>query len=175
VTNSFALLGSELALNATFNLDVDANKKYEVNKIINNEGFINTGGIFKLPKVEIIDHINHTVNPLYFEFKFPESTLKELKNLGVEGYFFTRTKRLPISLFQGLSVGIDKESGIPMPFISSGVKTDYIAESFVDEGDYKLSDNVDKHLRKITIASTTTSALLSLDPIVIPQLHSMLS
>lgn len=175
VTNSFALLGSELALNTTFNLNVDANKKYEVNKIINDEGFINTGGIFKLPKVEIIDHINHTVNPLYFEFKFPESTLKELKNLGVEGYFFTRTKRLPISLFQGLSVGIDKESGIPMPFISSGVKTDYIAESFVDEGDYKLSDNVDKHLRKITIASTTTSALLSLDPIVIPQLHSMLS
>lgn len=175
VTNSFTLLGSELALNTTFNLNVDANKKYEVNKIINDEGFINTGGIFKLPKVEIIDHVNHTVNPLYFEFKFPESTLKELKNLGVEGYFFTRTKRLPISLFQGLSVGIDKESGIPMPFISSGVKTDYIAESFVDEGDYKLSDTVDKHLRKITIASTTTSALLSLDPIVIPQLHSMLS
>lgn len=175
VTNSFTLLGSELELNTTFNFDVDSDKKYEVNKIINDKGFINTGGIFKLPKVEIIDHVNHTVNPLYFEFKFPESTLKELKNLGVEGYFFTRTKRLPISLFQGLSVGIDKESGIPMPFISSGVKTDYIAESFVDEGDYKLSDNVDKHLRKITIASTTTSALLSLDPIVIPQLHSMLS
>ena len=175
VTNSFALLGSELELNTTFNLDVDSDKKYEVNKIINEDGFINTGGIFKLPKVDIIDHINHTVNPLYFEFKFPESTLKELKNLGVEGYFFTRTKRLPISLFQGLSVGIDKESGIPMPFISSGVKTDYIAESFVDEDDRKLSDNVDKHLRESTMASTTTSALLSLDPMVVPQLHGMLS
>lgn len=175
VTNSFALLGSELALNTTFNFDVDSDKKYEVNKIINEKGFINTGGIFKLPKVDIIDHVNHTVNPLYFEFKFPESTLKELKKLGVEGYFFTRTKRLPISLFQGLSVGIDKESGIPMPFISSGIKTDYIAESFIDESDHKLSDNVDKHLRKSTMASTTTSALLSLDPIVVPQLHSMLS
>lgn len=175
VTNSFSLLGSELMLNTTFNLDVDSDKKYEVNKIINEDGFINTGGIFKLPKVDIIDHINHTVNPLYFEFKFPESTLKELKNLGVEGYFFTRTKRLPISLFQGLSVGIDNESGIPMSFISSGVKTDYIAESFVDEDDRKLSDNVDKHLRKSTIVSTTTSALLSLDPMVVPQLHSMLS
>lgn len=175
VTNSFTLLGSELELNTTFNFDVDLDKKYEVNKIINEKGFINTGGIFKLPKVDIIDHVNHTVNPLYFEFKFPESTLKELKNLGVEGYFFTRTKRLPISLFQGLSVGIDKESGIPMPFISSGIKTDYIAESFIDESDRKLSDNVDKHLRKTTMASTTTSALLSLDPIVVPQLHSMLS
>jgi hypothetical protein len=82
---------------------------------------------------------------------------------------------LPISLFQGFSVGIDEESGIPMPFISSGVKTDYIAESFINESDRKLSDNVDKHLRKSTMASITTSALLSLDPIVVPQLHSMLS
>jgi hypothetical protein len=164
-----------LTLNTTFNLDIDSDKKYEVNKIINEDGFINTGGIFKLPKVDIIDHINHTVNPLYFEFKFPESTLIELKNLGVEGYFFTRTKRLPISLFQGFSVGIDEESGIPMPFISSGVKTNYIAESFVDEKKYTLSEILDKHLRSLDTPSTTTSALLSLDPMVVPQLNSMLS
>lgn len=175
VTNSFTLLGGELKLNTPFNLDVDKDKKYEVNKIINDDEFINTGGIFKLPKVEIIDHVNHNVNPLYFEFQFPKSTLDELKKLGVEGYFFTRTKRLPISLFQGLSVGIDEESGIPMPFISSGVKTDYIAESFVDEEKYTLSEVVDKHLRSVNISSTTTSALLSLDPMVVPQLHSMLS
>lgn len=175
VTNSFTLLGGELKLNTPFNLDVDKDKKYEVNKIINDDGFINTGGIFKLPKVEIIDHVNHNVNPLYFEFQFPKSTLDELKKLGVEGYFFTRTKRLPISLFQGLSVGIDDESGIPMPFISSGVKTDYIAESFVDEGEHTLSEMLDKHLRSLDTPSTTTSALLSLDPMVVPQLHSMLS
>lgn len=175
VTNSFTLLGGELELNTPFNLDVDDDKKYEVHKIINDNGFINTGGIFKLPKVEIIDHVNHNVNPLYFEFQFPQSTLDELKKLGVEGYFFTRTKRLPISLFQGLSVGIDDESGIPMPFISSGVKTDYIAESFVDETTGVLSETVDKHLRSLNTASTTSSALLSLDPMVVPQLHSMLS
>lgn len=175
VTNSFTLLGGELKLNEPFNLKVDIDKKYEVHKIINDNGFINTGGIFKLPKVEIIDHVNHNVNPLYFEFQFPQSTLDELKKLGVEGYFFTRTKRLPISLFQGLSVGIDDESGIPMPFISSGVKTDYIAESFVDEGERTLSEILDKHLRSLNMASTTTSALLSLDPMVVPQLHSMLS
>lgn len=175
VTNSFTLLGGELKLNTPFNLDVDKDKKYEVHKIINDDGFINTGGIFKLPKVEIIDHVNHNVNPLYFEFQFPQSTLDELKKLGVEGYFFTRTKRLPISLFQGLSVGIDDESGIPMPFISSGVKTDYIAESFVDETTRVLSETVDKHLRSLNTASTTSSALLSLDPMVVPQLHSMLS
>ena len=175
VTNSFTLLGGELKLNTPFNLDVDKDKKYEVHKIINDDGFINTGGIFKLPKVEIIDHVNHNVNPLYFEFQFPQSTLDELKKLGVEGYFFTRTKRLPISLFQGLSVGIDGESGIPMPFISSGVKTNYIAESFVDEGEYTLSEVLDKHLRSLDTPSTTTSALLSLDPMVVPQLHSMLS
>ena len=134
--------------------------------------------------MEIIDHEKRTVRPLYFEFSFSDTVLAQLKNLNVVGYFFTRTKRIPTSLFQGFSVGIDDNSGIPMPYVSSGVKVGYIAESFVDENtsddgdedsDRKLSENVDKHLRKFSIDETDYHALISLDPMVNPQLHSMLS
>jgi hypothetical protein len=107
-----------------------------------------------------------------------------LKKLNVVGYFFTRSKRIPTSLFQGFSVGVDDKSGIPMPYIHSGVKIGYIAESFIDENitdkgegdnDRILSDNVDNHLRKYGKDETDYHALLSLDPMVNPQLHSMLS
>lgn len=186
VTNSFALYGGKLKLNELHSSNDGtsdwAEKKYEVNKLL--DGFNNTGGIFKLPKVEIINHEKRTVRPLYFEFSFSDIVLAQLKNLNVVGYFFTRTKRLPTSLFQGFSVGIDNNSGIPMPYVSSGVKVGYIAESFVDENttddgdkdsDRKLSENVDKHLRKFSEHETDYHALISLDPMVNPQLHSMLS
>lgn len=186
VTNSFALYGGKLKLNELHSSNDGTSdwseKKYEVNKLL--DGFNNTGGIFKLPKVEIINHEKRTVRPLYFEFSFSDTVLDQLKNLNVIGYFFTRTKRIPTSLFQGFSVGIDDNSGIPMPYVSSGVKIGYIAESFVDENtsddgdkdsDRKLSENVDKHLRKFSKYETDYHALISLDPMVNPQLHSMLS
>lgn len=185
VTNSFPLYGGSLTLNTLHSSNDGSDnwddKKYEVNKVL--EGFNNTGGIFKLPKIEIINHIKKTVNPLYFEFIFSESALKQLKKLDVIGYFFTRTKRIPTSLFQGFSIGIDETSGIPMPYVSSGSKVGYIAESFLDENkskdgsgdnDRKLSDSVDNHLRKYD-NDVEYHALLSLDPMVNPQLHSMLS
>jgi hypothetical protein len=40
--------------------------------------------------------------------------LNKLHSLGVIGYFFVRTKRIPTNLFQGLSIGIDEYSGIPL-------------------------------------------------------------
>lgn len=186
VTNSFALYGGKLKLNKLHSSNDGTSdwveRKYEVNKLF--DGFNNTGGVFKLPKVEIINHEKRTVRPLYFEFSFSDAALTQLKNLNVVGYFFTRTKRIPTSLFQGFSVGIDDNSGIPMPYVSSGVKVGYIAESFVDENttdkgngenDRKLSENVDKHLRKFSKDETDYHALISLDPMVNPQLHSMLS
>lgn len=194
VTNSFSLYGGILELNQLHTSKTDeesledwADKKYEVNTIL---GKNNTGGVFKLPKIEVIDHVNQTVKPLYFEFSFQSIVLEQLKKLNVIGYFFTRTKRVPISLFQGFSVGIDDQSGIPMPYVSSGVKVGYIAESFLNKNNGKdednkteddkiknrmLSDSVDNHLRSYKKDETKYHALLSVDPMVNPQLQSMLS
>lgn len=190
VTNSFPLYGGVIQLdtlhsskgNNTDETWID--EKFEVNKVFDN--LDNTGGIFKLPKIEIINHVKRTINPIYFEFTIPNIIIDKLRSLNVIGYFFTRTKRIPTSLFQGFSIGIDENTGIPMPYISTGVKQGYIAESFIDENSdemgedgkkigRKLSDSVDKHLREYPHGLAKYNGLLSVDAMVNPQLHSMLS
>jgi hypothetical protein len=145
----------------------------EASTIINEELYENTAGIFKLPKVEVIDHNKKEIKPLYFEFQFSKEAIDELLALGVEGYFFTRTKRIPTILFQGLSVGIDPYSGIPLPYISSGIKTEYVAESFLKNSDRSLTSNIDDHLR--SIPEVKNHGLIALDAMVVPQIQNMLS
>lgn len=171
VTSSFPLLGQILTLNEP-TLVNESNQILESSSIIDKTLFKNTAGVFKLPKVDIINHDAKTVNPLYFEFQFSQEAIDELLALGVEGYFFTRTKRIPNSLFQGFSVGIDPYSGIPLPYISTGIKTGYIAESFLSN-DRVLNSSINEHLRSTDVVNN--SALLSLDVMVNPQLQSLLS
>lgn len=171
VTPSFPLLGKELKLNEMSLKQYDEN--LEASTIINEELYENTAGIFKLPKVEVIDHNKKEVKPLYFEFQFSQEAIDELLALGVEGYFFTRTKRIPTILFQGLSVGIDPYSGIPLPYISSGIKTGYVAESFLQSSDRLLTSDIDEHLR--SIPDVRNHGLIALDAMVVPQIQNMLS
>lgn len=171
VTSSFPLLGQELKLNEP-TLENNLGEILESSTIIDETLYKNTGGVFKLPKVDIIDHTQKTVRPLYFEFQFSQEAINELLALGVEGYFFTRTKRIPTSLFQGFSIGVDPYSGIPLPYVSVGFKKDYIAESFLSD-DCKLNSDIDEHLRNTSVVNN--HALLSLDAMVNPQLQSLLS
>lgn len=175
-TKAFPLYGGTLKLNEEHILNNDS--KLEINKIIDENDLTNSGGVFKLPDVKIIDHENQKVCPLYFEFRLPDNFKHKASELSVKGFFFVRSKRTPITLFQGLSVGIDSESGIPMPYLKSGIKTGYVAESFLDElkeddSHSTLSNDINKHLRSVD--NVETSALLSLDPIVVPQIKSMLN
>lgn len=187
-SQAFALHGGKLTLNEPHIANLNDDSVLEVNKLLNENDLSNTGGIFKLPKVEIINHVNKSIYPLYFEFTIDKYTLKELNKLGVQGYFFVRTKRIPTSLFQGLSVGIDESTGLAMPYITTGVKTQYTAEAFINafnDSDGKtdkedvtsriLEDNIDKHLRNLNKDLITYSALLSVDPIINTQLQSILS
>ena len=168
ITNSFPLLGRKLELDEVYNENIDFDKDLEINKLLDYDNLKNTGGIFKLPKVEIIKHNTRSVNPLYFEFKLTTELLKELDKLNVIGYFFTRNKRIPVSLFQGLSIGVDKESGTPL--IYSEKK--FISESFLNS-ECELSPYVDEHI-KSTSENMETYGLLSLDPIINKSLSSQL-
>jgi hypothetical protein len=159
----------------------------EINTLLNKTTLENTGGIFKLPKAQVIDHNKKGVYPLYFEFNIDKNTLNELKKYGVIGYFFVRTKRIPTSLFQGLSMGVDSSSGISMPYVSIGIKNQYVAESFLtaldgteDNSDKTrvtsriLEDNINSHIREFT-NEVEYSSILSLDPIINYQLRNILS
>lgn len=89
------------------------------NTFINGGKYLdNSFGVFKTPFVPVINYSelseNNKVTPLYFKFKFPPEVIKELKKYKVKGYFIVRQKRIPTIVAQGLSIGVDNSSYIPM-------------------------------------------------------------
>ena len=122
----------------------------------------NTFGVFKNPNVDIIG--SNKVSPLYYKIDLSKIT-GILPKYGVKGYFIVRQKRIPTSLCQGLSVGIDNYSYTPL--LKSGDR--WFGESFVTP-DGRLSTSFQK--RKAFVNKIECSGLLSLDAAVIPTLQS---
>ena len=122
----------------------------------------NTFGVFKNPNVDIIH--SDKVLPLYYSIDLSKIS-NILPKYGVKGYFIVRQKRIPTSLCQGLSVGIDSYSYTPL--LKSG--NTWFGESFVTK-DGKLSTNFQK--RKASVDRIECSGLLSLDAATIPTLQS---
>lgn len=96
------------------------------NTFISPGSYDNTYGVFKNPDVEVIDDEDKKVQPLYYEFDIHEDVKKQLKSLGIKGFFFVRQKRIPTILCQALTMGINKDSYIPMPYVNNT----YIGEGF---------------------------------------------
>ena len=124
----------------------------------------NTFGVFKNPDINIIK--SDEVSPLYYNIDL-SAIIQYLKKYGVKGYFIVRQKRIPTSLCQGLSVGIDNYSYTPLLKLNSENK--WFGESFVTS-DGLLSSNFQKH--KVFVDRIECSGLLSLDAAVIPSLQS---
>lgn len=104
-------------LSNKINLYKDPNKKemnyLEQNAFIGGGGWLdNTFGVFKTPNENIIS--NTEVKPLYFKIHLNSTITNALRECGVKGYFIVRQKRIPTSLCQGLSVGIDRYSYTPL-------------------------------------------------------------
>ena len=124
----------------------------------------NTFGVFKNPDINIIK--SDEVSPLYYNIDL-SAIIQYLKKYGVKGYFIVRQKRIPTSLCQGLSVGIDNYSYTPLLKLNSENK--WFGESFVTS-DGLLSSNFQKH--KVFVDRIECSGLLSLDVAAIPSLQS---
>ena len=82
--------------------------------------FQNTYGVFRNPmfdqlKTPIINYQsdNSKVIPLHYKISLTDQdAINVLKECGVKYYFFVRQKRIPMILFQGLSLDVDKYSFI---------------------------------------------------------------
>ena len=101
----------------------------------------NEYGVFKTPNVGIIS--NEAISPISFEFSLPDITT--LNNIEFEnriiGWFVVRQKRIPRTICQGLSIGIDKESHLPMVWDGKN----WIIESFLSANRLDL-DGVDREV-----------------------------
>lgn len=83
----------------------------------------NDFGVFKTPNVSVIG--SNATNPLYFTFSLPSinNTLKSK----LSGYFIVRQKRIPLTICQGLSIGVDSVSHTPVTYNGNA----WITESFI--------------------------------------------
>jgi hypothetical protein len=132
----------------------------------------NTMGVFKNPKKSIYSGWNSDKGtfPLYYQISISSEIMHELNKCYVKGYFIVRQKRIPTILAQGLSVGIDQTSYIPMLRTQTHI-LDYSAESFLDKSRILTSSYNGRILHS---TSSQSSALLCLDANVSPMLQSML-
>ena len=140
--------------------------------IINDKYLANTMGVFKNPKetndTVIQNYTTKQVKPWYYHVNISSEILKTLKTYKVKGCFLVRQKRIPTILGQGLSVGIDRTSYIPMLYDDKSRR--YVAESFLSSNGLLVSDYT-SHEIKTEIKQG--SGLLSLDACVNPILQSM--
>ena len=158
--------------NVPYKIDDDINY-LERDAFLTGNGFEemdNSYGVFQNPSESdrgpIQDYTDKTVRPWYYKIDVSKYT-SELKELGVKGLFFVRQKRIPITLCQGYSVGIDKSSAIPMLSKTPGK---YFTEGFLSNSNCQLSDSFGSRI--INSSTKQGNALLSLDACVHPVLQS---
>lgn len=96
--------------------------------------------------------------------------MDELRKLGVKGFFFVRQKRIPLTLCQGVAIGVDRESGLPMLYDKT--TKEYFSESFLNQTNGNL--NATFLNRKMISKDRKGSAIISLDANVTPELQSTL-
>lgn len=151
--------------------DIDVFNELEADAILNDS--TNTYGVFKMPDVNIYDHDNFETKPLYLQISISDSLIKELKKCGVIGYFFVRQQRMPISIAQGLSIGVDQNAHIPMLYIPSQQK--YIAESFIGPNGELNSEFNEMYSQHIRSVSQANSGLLCLDATVNKNIQNLMT
>lgn len=139
---------------------------------IGTEYLSNTKGVFKMPDYSVCnikdDDLDlKEVHPIYLKFKLPIDVRNELSKYNIKGLFFVRQKRIPITIAQGFTVGIDPNSYCPMIYEDND---HYIFESFVSK-DRVLTTNYKD--RKKTTSLSQSSGLLCLDANVNPQIQSL--
>ena len=141
--------------------------------IFNGKYLDNTMGVFKNPVISntrvVQDYSNKTTKPWYYEISFPENVKEELRKHKIKGAFIVRQKRIPTIIGQGLSIGIDSTSYIPMLY--DDVKKEYITEGFLSSNKLLLDSY---NGREISSKKKQSSGLLCLDACVSPILQSML-
>lgn len=143
----------------------------------------NTKGVFEFSNLSIYNIEEKEIHPIGIQFNIPKEIIDELKNTyKIKGFFFVRQKRIPTTLAQGFTIGIDRVSYIPMLYDAEMYKKNnntqilnpqkgcYITESFIDKNEILSTDFSD---RILTTTSKQSSGLLCLDAMVNSQFQSI--
>lgn len=75
-----------------------------------------------------------------FEIRVSDTVISRLKALGIKGFFFVRQGRIPLTLCQGITVGVDNVGRVPTIPIKDGILSGM--ESSLDGSTYVETDNI---------------------------------
>lgn len=91
-------------------------------------------------------------------FKCEDAVIKKLDKLGIKGFFIVRQKRIPTTLCQAYTIGVESESHTPMLPVDSS--DNYIYESFLnkDKEGYNYWDDGKKKSSEGYLLSNTFSS-----------------
>lgn len=106
---------------------------------------------------------NNGVYPISISFNMEHGLIERLKKY-VKGFFFVRQKRIPTILAQGISIGTDNLSHIPMIYakMNNDSESKFITESFINKS-RDLVHDFDSRILTTTTGNVNTHGLLCPD------------
>jgi len=142
-----------------------------INSTIDTNQYVNEYGVFRTPKADIITNTN-SIHPLYFNFSLPND-ISLLEENNIVGWFVVRQKRIPRTICQGLSIGIDEKSNLPMVWNGDN----WMIESFLslDRSDKDRQQALLNEIKKLEGAYKNTWWQILLGLSLIPTLGVLIS
>lgn len=122
---------------------VDGNRVY-VNYQDSNYRIVQSSGTITEENSKGVVSIQHSdfKSVIGINFILPAEVLDYLRSiLKIRGFFFVRQKRIPTTLCQAYTIGIDKQSHTPVLPVKIDGKDQYIAESFLSKGESITNDS----------------------------------
>ncbi len=102
--------------------------------------------------------------------------LNKLKELEIKGFFFVRQKRLPTTLCEAFTIGVDRESHIPaIPYQEDGKDMQYLVECFLDKDTKLLTHDYLTKLQYLSSSDITTAAICPEYDVNSPYLNTLFS
>ena len=126
-------LGSNTELNSNNKYDYDNLVTYdettfeinsEFKRSTENKTLENAKGVCYIP---FQNNLNDVIG---INFKVQKEVIDKLQELGIKGYFIVRQKRIPTTLCQAYTIGVESESHTP---VIPKSEENYIYESFLDD------------------------------------------
>lgn len=116
---------------------VEGNRVY-VNYQDNSYRIVQSSGTITEENAKGVVSIQHSdfKSVIGINFILPSEVLDYLRNtLKIRGFFFVRQKRIPTTICQAYTIGIDKQSHTPVLPVNMNGKDQYIAEGFLSKGE----------------------------------------
>ena len=92
----------------------------------------NVKGVFYTDDPNLTEDAFNQLYKIKFTIQHQNEVIKELKKLGIRGFFIVRQKRIPTILTQAFVIGVDRQSHLPAIPVGTSGNTKFIIEKLLN-------------------------------------------